>query len=132
MMFGFNFPTFKKLDFLTLEMEYWNNPHINSDFIPAFQRALRPKGSDGQGGEIPEMADNYYDKRATPGAIVDHHEDDVKWTITAQKSFGVWNIAAQYGSDHFRPVDKYFTPTYTEAATTKDAKYYMIRLMVNL
>lgn len=131
-MMGFNLPTFKWLDFLTVEMEYWKNPHMNSDFVPAFQRALQPKSTDGKNVEIPAIGDQHYDKDNNAGAIVNHNEDDLKWTVTARKSFGVWNLAFQYGTDHFRPVDKNFTPTLTEAASTKDARYYMIRLMVNL
>jgi hypothetical protein len=129
-MFGFNFPTFHALDYLTVEAEYWNNPHINSDYIPAFFRTLTPKSADGAQAEVPSIGDPVYDKTATFAA--NHHEDDWKWTISAQKSFGVWNIAAQYGTDHFRPLTGAFRPSLTEAATTDDSRYYMIRLMVNL
>jgi hypothetical protein len=130
-MFGFNLPTFRFLDYLTVEMEYWKNPHMNSDYIPAFFRTLTPKSTDGAQAEVPEIADPDYDK-AGGAFAANHTEDDLKWTVTAQKSFGVWNLAFQYGKDHFRPLTGAFRPSLTEAATTDNAKYYMIRLMVNL
>jgi hypothetical protein len=130
-MVGFNFPTFRLLDYLTLETEYFKNPHMNSDFVPAFFRTLTPKSTVGSIPETPDIADDFYDK-GTNWKPANHTDDDLKWTITAQKSFGVWNLAAQYGTDHFRPLTGAFRPSLTEAATTKDAYYYMLRLMVNL
>ncbi|GEM_PF-5471339 len=130
-MVGFNLPTFRYLDYVTFEMEYWKNPHMNSDYIPAFFRTLTPKSTDGAQAEVPDIADPVYDKKG-PAYEANHTEDDLKWTLTAQKSFGVWNLAFQYGKDHFRPLTGAFRPSLTEAATTDDAKYYMIRLMVNL
>jgi hypothetical protein len=59
-------------------------------------------------------------------------EDDFKWTFTALKSFGAWNLSFQTGKDHFRPLTGAFRPSYNEAATTSDAWYYMLRLMVNI
>ncbi len=139
MMIGFNLPTFRLLDFLTFEAEYLKNPHMNSDAVPALNRAPRPKSALATRPEIPDIADEFDDggiSEAVPSNTrmyrVNNTDDDVKWTITALKSFGVWNVAFQYGTDHFRPLTNAFRPSYTEAATTEDARYYMLRLMVNL
>jgi hypothetical protein len=138
-MIGFNLPTFKILDFLTVEAEYLKNPHMNSDAVPALNRAPRPKSELATRPEVPDIADEFYDGGITETNLtnprlykVNNTDDDLKWTITALKSFGVWNVAFQYGTDHFRPLTSSFHPSYTEAATTKDARYYMLRLMVNL
>ncbi len=133
MMAGLYLPTFRFLDYLTVEMEYFQNPHINSDYIVAFFRNPQPRSLSGTQPEIPSIADNYYDGYGKTGQYgVNYTGDDFKWTVTAQRSFGAWNLAFQYGKDHFRPLTGSFRPTYTEAATTSNAKYYMIRLMVNL
>ena len=131
MMAGFYLPTFKQLDYLTVEMEYFKNPHINSDYMMAFYRIPQPKSPNAAAPEIPLLEDPAY-----PGGSdqygAHHHEDDLKWTVTAQKSFGIWNLAFQAGTDHYRPLTGSFRPSFTEAATTKDAWYYMLRLMVNI
>jgi hypothetical protein len=138
-MLGFYFPTFGYLDYLTLEVEQFKNPHINSDYVSAYFRTPTPKSPNGTLAEVPSIADPVYDDQRNainPNPSdkfdVNHTEDDFKWTFTAQKSFGVWNIAGQVGKDHFRPLTGAFRPSYTEAATTSDAWYYMLRLMVNL
>jgi hypothetical protein len=130
-MFGFYLPTFRALDYLVLEAEIFKNPHMNSDALPATFRAPQPKSPNGVAPEIPDIADPYYDVGSDQNNV-NQTEDDFKWTVTAQKSFGVWNIAGQAGKDHFRPLTGAFRPSLTEAATTKDAWYYTIRLMVNL
>lgn len=132
-MAGFYLPTFRYLDFLTVEVEYFNNPHMNSDAIVGLSREPRPKSPDGVAPEIPSIADAYHDGYSAKSQFgADYHEDDFKWTVTAQKSFGVWSLAGQAGTDHYRPLTGAFRPAYTEAATTSDAWYYMLRLMVNL
>jgi hypothetical protein len=130
MMAGFYLPTFKWLDYLTVEVEYFKNPHMNSDYMMAFYRIPQPKSPNAASPEIPLLEDPAY------GVIdqykVNHTEDDFKWTVTAQKSFGAWNLAFQSGKDHYRPLTGAFRPSFTEAATTKDAWYYMLRFMVNI
>lgn len=130
-MIGFYIPTAGFLDFLTFELEQFKNPHMNSDFMPALFRELRPKSPNGTLPVIPSIADPVHD--GLPDQYgVNYTDDDIKWTLTAQKSFGIWSLAGQYGNDHFRPLTGAFRPSYSPAATTSDASYYMIRLMVNL
>ena len=131
MMAGFYLPTFRALDWLCVEVEYFKNPHMNSDVLSALFRAPQPKAPNGQSGEVPDIADPVIDK-GVDQYHVNHTADDFKWTLTGQKSFGVWNLSAQVGNDHFRPLTGGFRPSLTEAATTSDAWYYMVRLMVNL
>jgi hypothetical protein len=131
MTVGFYLPTFRALDYLTVEMEYFKNPHMNSDVLSALFRSPQPKSPNGQSGEIPDIADPVHD-RGVDQNNVNHTSDDIKWTVTGQKSFGVWSLAGQLGNDHFRPLTGGFRPSLTEAATTSDAWYYMVRLMVNL
>ncbi|MDB5105891.1 MAG: hypothetical protein JWP91_3580 [Fibrobacteres bacterium] len=128
MMLGFNLPTFKYLDFLTVEAEYLHNPHINSDYIPSLFRNPQPKSLDHTQPETPGIADSAFDGEKG----IDWTKDDFKWSVTALKSFGVWNLSGQVGRDHFRPLDPYFRPSLTEAATTDKTWYYTVRLMVNL
>lgn len=132
-MFGFNLPAFGFLDFLTVEAEILKNPHMNSDYVPATFRQPQPRSVKGTDGEVPDIADPYYDKaKATNKDAVDVNftEDDMKWTLTALKSWGPMSAAFQYGTDHFRPLTDGFRPTFTEPGARKDARYYMIRLMV--
>lgn len=131
-MLGFYLPTFKFLDYLTVEVEQLKNPYINSDYRLGFFREIRPKSLRGNVPANPDIGDPYYDKSEAGISDINHTEDDFKYTITAAKSFGVWSLAFQYGKDHFRPLTAGFRPSFTEAMTTSDAKYYMVRLMVNL
>ena len=128
-MIGFNVPTFKTLEYLTVEFEYMKNPHINSDFIPSLFRNPQPKSLDHTQPEAPSIADPKYDFGQRD---INWTKDDIKWSVTALKSFGVWNVAGQVGRDHFRPLDGYFRPSLTEAATSDKTWYYTVRLMVNI
>lgn len=130
-MVGFYLPTFRLLDWVTIEFEQLKNPHINSDYASGLFRLARPKSPNHAAEVNPSIADPIYDKGQDQYRI-NHTEDDFKWTVSGLKSFGIWNVAAQVGKDHFRPLTGSFRPSYTEAATTKDAWYYMVRLMVNL
>ncbi len=77
-MFGFNFPTFKTMDVLALEFEFFNNP-----YIPGYRRCFRegipaPKSDQGD-------AANFY------------------WSIYAKKSIGSFSFVTQFARDHIHP-----------------------------
>ena len=106
---------------------------MNSDYIVAFFRQPRPKSPNGTQPENPSIGDPFYDNIGYSDQYGAHQtEDDFKWTLTGLKSFGPWSLAFQCGNDHFRPLTGTFHPSYTEAATTPNAWYYMLRMMVNI
>jgi len=77
MMLGVNIPTFKILDCLNVEMEYWNNPYINSYFNVSSQSLL---------GAIPDYKHEAGALNLDP--TKNYTSDDFAWSVTAQKSVG--------------------------------------------
>lgn len=124
-MIGFYFPTFRFLDYITVEAEYFTNPYINSDYTVALFRAPQPRLLQGSSGIDPAISDPLNDHPATTS----YNGDNFKWTITVSKTMGPVNIAGQYGKDHYRPLNSGFRPSYTEAMTTPNSKYFMLKLM---
>jgi hypothetical protein len=89
-MFGMNLPTFKLLDILALEVEYFNNPMPDDlqnmisvgsyDPIPSYSGALFP---------------------------LKYHRDDWKWSLYASKKIvSGFSLRAQVANDHFRAPQK--------------------------
>ncbi|MBD3321334.1 MAG: hypothetical protein GF350_09600, partial [Chitinivibrionales bacterium] len=88
-MFGFNVPTFKLLDVLALEAEWFGNPFPNSEYYIWRKRIPVPfTGTTEPGTYGPDYFP--YSKR-----------DDWKWSITGRKTIaGFIQIVAQAASDH--------------------------------
>ena len=95
-MAGFNFPTFKLLDILSLQVEYFNSPWINSYEESAARNhatPLTPRGSDRLYSE-----QEYND-------VAD--KDNFSWSILARKEMvkGL-SVSAQFARDHIRSVSE--------------------------
>ncbi|HEX2958983.1 MAG TPA: hypothetical protein VHO70_19265 [Chitinispirillaceae bacterium] len=88
-MFGFNFPTFKFLDVLNLEIEYFNNPYPNSTNSIRFENSPVPLSS--YGGERDDKEN------------LNQHEDDLKWSVYLKKTLcRNLSIMCQVANDHIR------------------------------
>jgi hypothetical protein len=86
-MAGFNLPTFKFMDILNLEVEWFGNPYPNSQNSIRFDNQPVPLSS--QAGE----KDPYY---------LNNHGDDWKWSVYGRKTFmNNFNITVQAARDHF-------------------------------
>jgi hypothetical protein len=127
-MVGVNLPAFKVLDVLSLEVEYYNNRHINSYYsqyrgsglpIPMFP------GVEGQ-ATLDEIAQYESDSK----------RDNWKWSVFAKKEIvkGI-EIYAQAASDHIRPINAEAgaMPAMTPV-TNRNGKdwYYIIRLQFGI
>jgi opacity protein-like surface antigen len=130
-MVGFNIPTFKMLDVLSFELEYYNNSFVNNyrnviyDAIPTWYRAeeLTPTGMPGE-YSLTEAEYEFNQSWAK--------RDNWKWSVYGKKEVvkGV-RIFAQAASDHLRPYtfDLGAFPAYVPV-TNKNGKewYYIVRL----
>lgn len=115
-MFGFNFPTFKMLDVLAVELEYYRCPYANS-----YKNRLGP-GKD-LSYPVPDPI-----KRTN----LDYHDDDWKWSIYAKRTFFDEHvgIVLQFARDHIRNetlVDESFD--YEEALSEKNHWWWMMKLL---
>ncbi|HEX2612861.1 MAG TPA: hypothetical protein VHO02_04645 [Fibrobacteria bacterium] len=127
MMMGFNIPTFKVLDVLTVEAEYYGNR-----WLPTY-RVQTGSGGGGASGSnavpTPLMdanAGNYYP--------TDWDKDNWKWSIYAEKTLvrGV-SFSVQAASDHSRTWDWVtYGKTPWEMYTTPSEWYWSSKLSVRI
>jgi hypothetical protein len=129
-MVGFNFPTFKLLDILSLEVERYSTPYVNAqDYIwkgdtPIPYVTGRPAGS-----SYPNYNTDWNDSLAQTN-------DDIKWSVYASKKFGkVLRISAQAACDH--SPKNWYTPwpapqsaKYTDMVPRTRDWYYMMRASI--
>jgi hypothetical protein len=114
-MLGFDFPAFKVLDVLSLEVEYYR-----SQMIPSF-RPSQPNAT-----PTPVVTDSYYP--------ADWDKDDWKWSLSAERTLvrGV-SLSAQLASDHSRSWDwNYYGRTPWEIYTTPSQFYWGLKLAVSI
>jgi hypothetical protein len=127
-MFGINVPTFKMLDVLTLQGEYYASPfNDNSKFNTA---------------SLPIWAASFetaYDSTIFTDVIVldangkiiakENHKDDWKWSIYAKKTVNkVMAVHAQAASDHLRLTDGKFNASSVPLTGAPKEWYYLVRL----
>jgi hypothetical protein len=87
-MFGLNLPTFKVLDVLSLEVEYFGNPYPNSTNSIRF-------------GNIPVPLSSYGEERDPKNTNL--HEDDIKWSVYLKRTIrNNISIMGQVANDHIR------------------------------
>lgn len=111
-MAGFNLPTFRMLDLLSLEVEYSPNPYKGTTGGALENASATPYLSDGEWGSYKPF-----------------HSDDVKWTLYARKNvFNGFSIYGQAARDHIRMVDVFSTPDKTEFLPYRDNWYWAIKL----
>jgi hypothetical protein len=117
-MFGINIPTFKLLDFLSLEAEWFGSSYPNdmkNYVVYGNPAALSSQWNDG-----------------SQSSYADSTRDNWKWSIYAKRTFaGRFFIVGQVASDHFRwDSYGYADQAYmlTEALTQTKHKYFVIKL----
>jgi hypothetical protein len=109
-MMGFNFPTFKILDVLSLEAEWYGSPYPNN-YKNAFSIQPLPR-------PIPDDP-----PRGVPPSV--YRKDDWKWSVYAKKTIaGSFSVSAQCARDHVRI--RANNPNYIEReeVLTKDNQWY--------
>jgi hypothetical protein len=86
-MVGFNAPTFKLLDVLSVEAEWWGNPYANSQ----------------EGIVIDGLPLPFRSGTTTVEDSLIYKNDNWKWSIYAKKTFAShYNVIIQAASDHMR------------------------------
>jgi hypothetical protein len=122
MMVGVNLPTFKLLDKLAFEMEYYDTDFPNS-LEEVYQRTLPIPGT--IGGTGTQVRQNYVDSLGTHRKL----RDKVKWSLWMNKEItSGLGLYLQVASDHFRPMDFNLKPTYEPVTQNWNDWYYMFRL----
>jgi hypothetical protein len=108
-MAGINIPTFKLLDVLSLEAQYYGFPYPNS-YMNAF--SIKPPPEPIPDGPAAGYSNDIYRK------------DNWKWSVYARKTIGAFSITAQAARDHFRTKSYYNQYREFEEALTKDNQWY--------
>ncbi len=135
-MFGFNFPTFKILDVLSFEWEYYGSQfdnnmqnsqngqlptwYINADYNPreyddtaAFSSSTKPTGFNANGATTWRQ---YFS------------QDNWKWAIYAKKSLGKSiSLHLQLANDHMHMITYQVLPDYIDATHGVDSWYKMFQ-----
>ena len=95
-MVGFNFPAFKLLDVLSLQVEYFNSPWINSYEESVSRNHATPS--------TPRGTDKLYSENAYNDAA---DMDNYSWSVLARREVvkGL-SISAQFARDHIRSVSE--------------------------
>lgn len=126
-MFGMNLPTFKLLDILSFQMEYYNSSFPNSSYDLYYFQLPIASGVDKSG--IQTQDPNKFDMGNT--AI---RRDNWKWSVYAKREIvsGI-RVYAQVASDHLRVPAFDLKPSWTEV-TDRNGKdwYYLIRFEMGI
>jgi hypothetical protein len=123
-MVGFNIPTFKMLDLLSVEVEWFNSPWINSYSRLALEGGgATPQLPAGEGQ--PWYSENGYNDISG--------KDNLSWSLLAQKKVvKVLTISGQVARDHARFVSRtnWFGPNVdpNEALITSKDWYWMLQI----
>jgi hypothetical protein len=124
MMFGINLPTFKLLDMMSFELEYYDSDFPNS-LEEVYERLSAVPGLGTKGGVGTPQRQAYLDSLGTQR----NTRDKVKWTLWLQKEImpGL-GLTFQMASDHFRPMNFNLKPSYEPVTRTWNDWYYMFRV----
>jgi hypothetical protein len=119
-MLGFDFPTFKVLDVLSFEFEYFNNRYYNSYYNEYVGNGIR-------------LPLPYIQARGDQTGIDSTWAGNVKWSVYAKKTIGKnIQIIAQFARDHRHAIINLSDPRYGDygdnLSTVKDW-YYLFKLM---
>lgn len=108
MMAGMSIPTYGVLDNLSFELEYLQNPNIESIYSTFDVLDLAPD------------VNFRYQK---------HSRDDMKWSLHASRSLtSFMTLFVQVADDHMRLKDKYGRPEYIPVTNTGKDWYWLARL----
>jgi hypothetical protein len=126
MMVGFNIPTFKLLDVLSIEIERYTSPYVNSQDNVW-------KGS----SSVPYIAKNsttFPNYNRDWNDSLAQTDDDIKWSIYASRKIGKYlRISAQAASDHtpkiwYSPHPAPQSARYNDMVPKSKDWYFMMRL----
>jgi hypothetical protein len=119
-MFGVNVPTFRVLDLLSVQAEYFHSPWLNNTYSIAEgdgQRVFNTPYLPGSG-----------DARLAGRVYEGTEPNDWKWSVLARKRFGRVTLSAQAARDHLRlpSSEFYYGPQYdpNEITTFSDAWHW--------
>lgn len=121
-MFGINVPTFKLLDVLSLQGEYYASPFNN---INRYNSASLPIWEASTAGAFPT------DPNTGKVILTSNHEDDWKWSVYGKKTINkVMGIHIQVASDHLRLMSgpRQLKMSDAPLTSTPSEWYYLIRL----
>lgn len=130
-MIGVNLPAFGILDNLSLEVEYYGSKNHSdygkaesySSWVPRAPGSLAVKS----GQSIP-FGGFTYDKIQVM-RVPDNSEDDWKWSLYASRlMLGHLKVSGQVANDHLRPGGYGLQPTWSEALTTLEDWYWMLKV----
>jgi hypothetical protein len=116
-MVGFNIPTFRLLDVLALEVEYYGSDYPDN-FYGIIQGSV-------QGTPWPTIPNQYN--------ASDWQNDNWKWSVYGQRTIvdGI-TLSAQVARDHARAWEYPTGKTYWGIINDKDEWYWMLKLTANL
>ena len=115
MVIGFNIPTFKLLDVMSVEVESYTSKFPND-----WRRVVR------DGVPLPELGDT----TSTPYNPKAYEKDNIKWSVYAKKEVvSGLSIFVQVARDHFRTLDIGWQPETNEVLTKKDHWYYLANVV---
>lgn len=93
-MLGFNLPTFKWLDLLAVQGEYYNNNYLNSTYSLGQSNTAVPY--------IASSSEPFYSQDAFMDVT---QKDNYSWTVLAKKNIlGCFTISGQISRDHLRTI----------------------------
>ncbi|NLE02485.1 MAG: hypothetical protein GX640_21690 [Fibrobacter sp.] len=122
LLVGFNIPTFKVLDLLSVELEYCNYPYSFNWWGSTAEPSPQPNNIE------PITADD------TLWRLNYKYEDNVRWTIYIKKSFSKFDIKLMFAKDHYL----YYTPSleaqpnYEQSLRTPKDWHWYLKLQYNL
>jgi hypothetical protein len=120
LMAGFNFPCFRLLDLLSLQVEYFNSPYVNS-----YWELVRSNSA------IPTVPNGTDVSRSKSDFSDISKNDNWAWSILARKNFGGASfVSAQIARDHLRTVsvDTWTAPEPNEVLGNGKDWYWMIQV----
>lgn len=122
MMVGMNLPTFKLVDMMSFELEYYDSDFPNS-LEEVYERTSAVPGT--IGGVGTQLRQNYVDSVGSQRKL----RDKVKWSFWLQKDIAAGlGLTFQVASDHFRPMNFNLKPSYEPITPTWNDWYYMFRI----
>jgi hypothetical protein len=119
-MAGFNFPCFRLLDLLSLQVEYFNSPYVNSYWELVRSNSAVPTVP--VGTDVSRSKSEFSDVSKN---------DNWAWSILAKKTFGGASfISGQIARDHLRTVsvDTWTAPEPDEVLGTSKDWYWMVQV----
>jgi hypothetical protein len=112
-MLGFNVPAFKMLDVLSVEVERFTSPYVNSYELVKTENLPVP----------------YVGSKS----VKDPKEDDLKWTVYAEKQVvHGFSLIGQVAKDHLRAIQYPGKTDPPEAIRRKDDWHWVMRLVLRI